>query len=290
MKLKPVVDWRNAVLPKEVKGPKTMLMDTELKMLYLLGKEYFKNEGHIIDAGCFLGGSTVAIGEGVKQNAAFRSNPKNKIIHSYDFFKVEPWTIGIYFDENTPLETSFEPIYRENINEIRSLVDINVGNVMKQSKFEAPIEILFIDIAKWWNVNDFMVKNFFTNLIPNHSIVIQQDYLFNAYTAWLHVTMEYFADYFEIIDHTERNSVLFAYKKRIPDSLLQKNIFQSLSFSEIIHLQKKATKRFDGLQKKIMQESGQNLIGLLLKHNWPGSEGYQPPSSIKAKIKKLLFG
>jgi len=269
MKSPSLPDWRNVKLPSATAAPQTMLMKTEQQLLYSLAKDYFKAEGCIVDAGCFLGGSTVPLALGVQENPHFQAAPRKPIIHSYDLFVVEPWTIGIYFPKGTPLGTSFLPIYEQNISGIADLVKVNAGDVMEADLPREPIEILFIDLAKHWTVNDYVVKNFFGRLIPGHSIVIQQDYLYHTWTGWLPVTMEYFADYFEIVDHTEKNSVAFFYHTEIPAEKLQIDVIQSLTKAQILELANKNIARFSGLQKDILTRSRDQFQEMLAEENWP---------------------
>ncbi|MEL7229909.1 MAG: hypothetical protein AAGK38_08380, partial [Pseudomonadota bacterium] len=230
-------DWRNITLPEGAVTAQTMLMDEELRMLYALGRDYYGGWGDIVDAGCFLGGSTQAMARGVLDNYLVHKNPRSKVIHSYDLYVVEPWTIGIYFPEGTPLGTSFEDIYRENIKDFSTLVEVNPGDVMvRKWPREKPIEILFIDLAKHWVVSDYMVREFFGSLVPGRSLVIQQDYIYHTCTGWLPVTMEYFSDYFELVDHTYRNSAVFLNTKKIPEELLNQNVIASLTVEQIADL------------------------------------------------------
>lgn len=261
--------WRYITLPENTVTAQTMLMHTELQMLYGLGRDYFGGWGHIVDAGCFLGGSTQALAKGVLANAQFISKPVSPVIHSYDLYVVEPWTIGIYFDEGTPLGTSFEDIYRKNIAPFSTLVNVNPGDVTqyKWDKNDA-IEILFIDLAKHWTVSDYVVRNFFGALVPGHSIVIQQDYLYHTCTGWLPVTMEYLSEYFEIIDYTERNSVAFKYVKKIPDEMLEIDIIQSLKVDEIAALSKKAIARFEPDQAGVVQQSTDEFVEQIKSLDW----------------------
>ena len=53
--------WRGVCLPPDAVGIPTMLSKTERKLLYTLAREYASGEGAIVDAGCFLGGSTAAL-------------------------------------------------------------------------------------------------------------------------------------------------------------------------------------------------------------------------------------
>lgn len=246
-----------------------MLVPDELRLLYSLGREWFRNDGCIVDAGCFLGGSTQALAHGVKANSAWIRNPRDAVIHSYDLFIVEPWTIGIFFPDTTPLGTSFEADFRANIDGFSNLVSVHAGNVMQAALPPGNIELLFIDVAKHWTTSDYLVRYFFGKLIPGRSIVIQQDYLFHMWNGWLAVTMEYFADYFDILDHTEINSVVFLYKKEIPAEMLQRNLIHSLSRAEIRALANRNLDRFAGKQRDILVRSRDHFEELLQEHQWP---------------------
>lgn len=263
-------DWRNIDVPEGAVTAQTMLMDVELKMLYSLARDYYGGWGQIVDAGCFLGGSTQALARGVMDNYRFRQNPRQPVIHSYDLYIVEPWTIGIYFDEGTPLGTSFEDIYRRNIAEFAPLVEVNGGDVTKRTwNKDTPIEILFIDLAKHWTVSDYVVRNFFGALVPGHSIVIQQDYLYHTCTGWLPVTMEHFAEYFELVDYTFRNSVAFKYIKEIPAEMLQEDVIQSMTISEIQAYSNQAIARFEEDQAGVVRQSTDEFIAEVRNLGWP---------------------
>jgi hypothetical protein len=261
-------DWRKVALHPAVAAPQTMLMKTEQQLLYSLARDYFKAEGCIVDGGCFLGGSTVPLALGARDNPRFAANPRKPIVHSYDLFVVEPWTIGIYFPVGTPLGTSFQAKFENNIRDVSDLVKVNAGDVMLAELPQEPIEILFIDLAKHWTVNDYIVQNFFSRLIPGHSIVIQQDYLFHTWTGWLPVTMEYFAEYFEIVDHTEQNSVAFFYHTEIPPEKLQVDVIASLSRSQMYDLANQNIKRFSGLQREILIQSRDQFQEMLAAESW----------------------
>jgi hypothetical protein len=263
-----ISDWRKIDIAEVGVTARTMLVPDELRLLYSLGRDYFRNEGYIVDAGCFLGGSTQALAHGVRANPAWVRHPREAVIYSYDFFVVEPWTIGIYFPETTPLGTSFESIYRSNIKAVADLVSVHAGNVMQASLPPGDIEVLFIDLAKHWTVNDYLVRAFFPKLIPGRSIVIQQDYLFREWNGWLPVTMEYFADYFEMIDHTEINSVAFLYKKNIPAEMLQVDLIKSLGINQMRTLANQSLRRFSGKQQETLNRSWDHFENLLKDHGW----------------------
>ena len=68
-----------------------MLVPDELRLLNYLADEYYTGEGAIVDAGCFLGGSTVALADGLRRNLLRRQRTEEKLIHSYDRFEIEAY-------------------------------------------------------------------------------------------------------------------------------------------------------------------------------------------------------
>jgi len=263
----PLPDWRGVALPAEVGRARTMLLKTEQQLLHGLARDHFRNEGVIVDAGCFLGGSTLALASGLRANPRFQANPRRDVVHSYDLFTVEPWTIGVYFPEDTPKTMSFEPVFRGNIAPFADLVAVHPGDVTKAPVPDGPIEILFVDLAKHWTVSDYVVRAFFPRLVPGRSIVIQQDYLYHEWNGWLPVTMEYFRDSFEMIDHTERNSVVFLYTQPPPEGF-SRDVIQGLSRGEMRALADRAIARFEPPQQKILRESRDQFQELLQKAGW----------------------
>jgi len=261
-------DWRAVVLPEEVKRARTMLMPTEQQLLHGPARDHFRNEGAIVDAGCFLGGSTLALASGLRANPKFQAASRRDVIHSYDLFVVEPWTIGIYFPDDTPLGMSFESRFRENIKPFADLVAVHPGNVMKAPVPDKPIEILFIDLAKHWTVNDYVVRAFFPRLVAGRSIVIQQDYLYEAWTGWLPVTMEHFSEYFELVDHTEKNSAVFLYKRPAPPEAFARDVIQGMSRAEMRVLADRAIARFEPEQQAILRQSRDHFQQLLAQAHW----------------------
>jgi hypothetical protein len=126
-----------------------------------------------------------------------------------------------------------------------------------------PIEILFIDLAKHWDVCDWVTWQFFPHLIPGRSLVVQQDYLYHHWVAWLHVTMEYYADYFEYVCDTEVNSVVFLNTKRIPPNVLRRDTVARLTTEEKTELMDRAADRFGGRKRELMLAAKAHYLEML---------------------------
>lgn len=254
--------WRDRPLPENVTAVPTMLMESELRLLHHLAAEYYTGEGVIVDAGSFLGGSTVALADGLRRNARCRPTVGEKPIHSYDRFEVEEWTRGQFFPWSTRAESSFRHLFDENTRPLSDLIQVHAGEITSQEWSGAPIEILFIDIAKYWTICDWVTWQFFPHLIPGKSIVVQQDYLYHQWNSWLHVTMEFYSDYFEYVCDTEINSVAFLNTKKIPDAVLRRHTVGSLSFDEQTALIDRAAGRFQDRKRGLLLAAKAHLAEL----------------------------
>lgn len=256
-------DWRAQPVPAACANVPTMLVPDELRLLHHLAEECYGGFGVIVDGGSFLGGSTVALADGVRRNPHRRRISEERVIHSFDRFEVEDWTRGIYFPESTPAGAIFRDQFENNVAPYADLIEVHAGDVLAHEWKNGPIEILFIDMAKHWKVCDWVTWQFFPHLIPGRSIVVQQDYLYTRCVAWLHVTMEFYADYFEYVCDTEVNSVVFLYKKQIPESVLRRNTVESLTFEEKMALMDRAASRFDGAKRDMMLAAKAHFVEML---------------------------
>ena len=221
--------WRSVELPAFVQKVVTMLSMEERQFLYTLGRDVWTGEGAIVDAGCFLGGSTLALGMGVLANP--RSLPKDGAIHSYDLFVADSHQVGSYlkkFGAFVPGD-SVRPIFDQQTLGVKHLLTVHEGDLRSFPWTPgAPIEVLFIDVSKTWALNDFIVREFFPALMPGRSIVVQQDYV-HPTCPWLAVTMEYLSEYFELIDYAPANSLVYRAIREVPRALVATDVISSLS-------------------------------------------------------------
>ncbi len=252
--------WLARPVPAACGDVQTMLIPDELRLLDFLADDYYQQDGVIVDAGCFLGGSTLALANGLTRNLSRRRRPASKLIHSFDLFQVEDWTRGIYFPKDVEAGVGTRAIYDRNIANYAPLIDIHEGDITHSRWSGAPIEILFIDVAKHWTVCDWITENLFPHLIPGKSIVVQQDYLYHYWNGWLHVTMEHYRDNFEILCDTEYNSVAFLYKKRFEPGAIKPALVGSMPIDDKAALMDRAAARFSGQKKEWLQSSKAHFI------------------------------
>lgn len=240
-----------------------MLMQDELRLLEFLSEDYWRGDGVIIDAGCFLGGSTLALASGLRKNLARCGIAEKPLIHSYDLFRIEDWTRGVYFPESAQAGDSIRADFDRNIAGYAPLVRVREGDITASEPPSRPIEILFVDLAKHWTVCDWITENLFPHLIPDRSIIVQQDYLYHHWTGWLQVTMEYFAEEFEILCDTGSNSVAFLLRKPFAPGRLRPRLVEAMPFSEKAALMDRAASRFPPTQAEVLRSARAHFLGML---------------------------
>ncbi len=255
--------WRSREVPWSCDNVPTMLIPDELRLLHYLADECYTGAGAIVDAGCFLGGSTLALADGLRRNLQRRRRVEEKLIHTYDRFDIEDYTIDRFFSGSAQAGESFRPFFDRNTAPYATLVEVHAGDVCSWPWQGGPIEILFIDIAKHWTVCDWVTFQFFPWLIPGKSLVIQQDYLYDNWTGWLHVTMEFYSDYFEYVCDTGVNSAVFRNTKRIPEGVLREHTVVSLSTAEKIELMDRAAARLPEGHADLLRSAKQHFLEML---------------------------
>jgi SAM-dependent methyltransferase len=255
-------DWRQKAVPAACAKVPTMLVPDELRLLNHLAEEYYSGIGVIVDAGPFLGGSTVALADGVRRNPRRRRLGTEKAIHSFDRFEVEEWTRP-YFPDGPATGASFREDFHRNIAPHADMVNVHAGDVCEHRWSDGPIEILFIDLAKSPKVSDWVTWQFFPHLVPGRSLVVQQDYLYHHWVGWLHVTMEFYAEYFEYVCDTEVNSVVFLNTRKIPESVLRRHTVESLSVAEKTVLMDRAADRFEGRKRDLILSAKAHFLEML---------------------------
>lgn len=236
-------NWRAVELPGAVRKVVTMLSVEERQCLYALGRDYWTGEGAIVDAGCFLGGSTLSLAMGALANT--RSIDTAGAIHSYDLFVADAHQAGSYLKKFGTFTAgdSVRSIFDRQTLGVRAVLDVHEGDLREFPwPADSPIEVLFIDVSKTWALNDFIVREFFPALLPERSIVVQQDYV-HPTCPWLAVTMEYLADYFELIDYVPYNSLVYRTRRAVPAELVAGDVVSALADGEKRALMDRAIQR-----------------------------------------------
>lgn len=251
--------WADVELPPEVLAVPTMLSVRERQLLYWLARYHVNGSGRIIDAGSFLGGSTSALAAGL---AARADGPWDEMIAAYDKFRVEQYTIdnyGQYFSDCV-VGASFLDAFERNLAPWRNVVEARAGDILDSSWTGEPIEILFLDTIKSWVINDFAIRTFFPCLVPGHSIILQQDYLW-GFGPWLHITMELLADCVIKLDSMPYGTVAYLLIAPIPQELFSgARLRDSLPLDRRNYLMDQAVSRWEGEERGLLELAKVMLI------------------------------
>lgn len=199
-----------------------MMTDQEKRILFNAAKN--TEQGSIVDAGCFLGLSTLCLQLGLKHNDYFsEENKKNKII-TYDAFKV--WTEHVlkYTHKKYKIGDSFRDDFEKNVEQYRDYVDLRDGDLMLQEYDKGHIGLLFLDICKSFSLEEKTRKLFFPHL-QKGSIIIQQDFDWIE-APWIPIGISEMKDYLQPIASAGSSYVFFV-KDTIPSELYMEN------FSEV---------------------------------------------------------
>lgn len=264
--------------PTDIDSIGSMMNPEELSLLYSLAKNYFSDQGEIVDLGPFLGSSTACFGEGILANP-LNVRKSYKRIYSYDLFRYEKFAGFDWLINRKNLATgSFFMNYLYNIRKYvnSSLVNITPGDLCKFNWNSNPVEILFIDASKNLNLNDHIVKNFFPSLFPG-SIIVQQDYYYYG-CPWLYLSMELLKPWVDYVGDAPGATAYFVVNKKIPKVLTKNPLFKMINPARAIYY-------FKQLLSQQQSYSYEHQILLLKFYQYLSENNNQ---ELKNDIKSLL--
>jgi hypothetical protein len=249
--------WRDLTLPSDAVGIPTMLSKDERRLLYGLAREYASGDGAIVDAGCFLGGSTAALLAGLRDRPHCWAGPP---LESYDLFRVEAFTVPKFFvnDRKIRVGDSFRSRYDTHVARFDLPHVVHEGDVIEIGWSGGPIDVLFLDVLKSWEINDAVLRDFFPSLVPGRSVVVHQDYGWGD-NPWIHVTVELMRDSLVLIDWMEWGSHVFFVEKELPEHLLATGV-SSLDLDTKIELIDSAIAHADGWVRGMIEIARAKLI------------------------------
>ncbi len=224
----------HGLLPHKALAIPSMLSYEERALLHWAAREGCGAAGQVIDAGCYLGGSTLSLATGLSRSA--KDPGDSRRVHSFDLFIVGGERERVYFEADFPFEVGADirPLFEANVAPVRSLVEVHAGDVLHTTWSGERIGTLFVDIAKSWATNDHVVRQFFPPLVPG-SVVIQQDLVHWGH-PWCALTMEWLIDHFEYLGHVSFSSAVYRVRHPIPVDDLPTDLLDRLSAEEALGL------------------------------------------------------
>jgi hypothetical protein len=192
--------YRNYQRPAQACG---MTSNNELCFLETYAREAFSGMGGIVDLGCWYGATTLSLARGL---AARPRGAGAGTITALDLFEWQSWMDPIAEIVALPRRyaagQSFYEEVRELLRPYAPFVKIEKRDLLAYSPPPAPIEFLFIDAMKSWELAQTIVSRYFPLLIPQRAYVVQQDFAwYHPVVATNHLIMWYLRDYFRCVYH-----------------------------------------------------------------------------------------
>jgi hypothetical protein len=189
-----------------------MTTDNELQLLETYAREEFTGAGRIVDLGCWYGATTLSLVRGLASN---RRATTHRTIEAFDLFEWYEWMDPIAAQLSLPRRYSSGESFYEDVRELLrphgSLVRAEKQDLLLYMPPPIPIEFLFVDAMKNWDLAQKIVSRFFPLLIRGTSYVVLQDFAYYyPEIATNHLIMWYLRDYFRCVHHVPRScSVVF---------------------------------------------------------------------------------
>jgi hypothetical protein len=249
--------WRDVSLPPDATGIPTMLSKMERRLLYGLARDYAADDAAIVDAGSFLGGSTAALLAGVRDRRQPWMGPP---VESFDFFRVEAFTIPKFFWNHPSVQVgqSFRPRFDAHIARFDVPHIVHEGDITKIGWSGGPIDVLFLDVLKSWEINDAVLRDFFPSLVPGRSVIVHQDYGWGD-NPWIAVTVELMRDSLVLIDWMEWGSHVYFVEGELPADVIEEGV-ADLDLDTKLELVERAIHHAEGWVQGMMEISRAKLL------------------------------
>jgi hypothetical protein len=194
----------------------------------------YQGRGAIVDLGCFLGATTIALAEGL----ALNRKAKCKQIHAYDLFRwskgFELWAEGKGVEGRFADGESFLAEFLKRSEPWRDYIAAHKEDLAQAQWRNGPIEFLLIDAMKTAETASAILRAFFPNLIPAVSYVAHQDFA-HAYTPWIHLITFRLREYFSVVaDVPASGTTVFRCEGALQGRLLDMDVsFSKTTIEEI---------------------------------------------------------
>lgn len=239
-----------------------MISPDERSLLAFLAEHAWRPGTCIVDGGAFLGASTRSLIDGLTRNRQLPTD-RRPIIHSYDLFVANDYMVDRYLSRaGIGPGDSYLELFLEHLRPDEDLVEVHPGDVRRSIWSGEPISILFLDMIWSWDVNRFVMENFYRNLSTQGAFVVHQDYVY-AWYPWLPISMEYFADHFEFVGYVPLASVVFRTIKPLEPERLCVDFLHEVDADSLMSLMTRAIERFSGDPRGVLECSKASLLRYL---------------------------
>lgn len=146
----------------------------------------YRGVGEIVDLGCLLGATTLALAKGLQSSTSVSS--KAKRIHAYDRFEWEEAFSGLPggFSRAYKPGENFCSEFESRTSQFAEYIRTYNGDLTGIGWHGGPIEFLLVDASKSWELCEFIGRVFHPRLLVDDSFIFEQDFK-HCYTPWVHM-------------------------------------------------------------------------------------------------------
>ncbi len=192
-----------------------------------------EQEGAIVDLGCWLGATSIALADGLSDHSAAGEHSEKKVL-GFDRFVWEQWMpshvpYGLY-----EVGESFLPEARRVVRDHGGgKVELHQADLTSYQWTGGSIKILLVDAMKTEALVRQIARSFYPKL-SSGSLLIHQDFK-HFHTTWIHLLQYQLREYFRVCRVIPKGgTVAFRVLKPIPDELLERATdFANLSDDEV---------------------------------------------------------
>src|SRR5687767_14496237 len=152
-----------------------MVSSDEIAFFRECASRYVGKEGAIVDLGCWLGSTSIALAEGILSHASVADNQAGKVL-AFDTFIWDDW-----MPENLPYGRyqpgeSFLPEARRLVRDHGGgRIELIQADLAHYEWKEGPIKLLLVDAMKNEDMASRIPRAFYPSLIPG-GLLIHQDF------------------------------------------------------------------------------------------------------------------
>lgn len=193
---------------------------------------YAGKEGAMVDLGCWLGSTSIALARGLLSHGS-KTDDQDEKVFGFDRFIWEGWMPArIPYCQYEPGE-SFLPEARRVVREYGSgRVELIQADLNHYQWEGGPIKILLVDAMKGPGLTTHIARNFFASLAPG-GLLIHQDFK-HYFTSWIHLLHYRLREYFRFYRSVPVGTVAFTVVAPIPrETLHQATDFAAVTDDEI---------------------------------------------------------
>jgi hypothetical protein len=208
---KPVHVLGDGVPKADIPG---MVSSDEMAFFTESAARYFGKEGAIVDLGCWLGSTSIALAQGILSHGAKADHSNEKVL-GFDRFQWESWMPAHIPSCRYEPGDIFLPEAQRVVSEHGGgKIELIPADLGQHEWSGGPIKILLVDAMKNEELAIRIPRNFFPSLVPG-SLLIHQDFK-HYYTSWIHVLQYQLRQYFRFYRSVRWGTVAFEVLASIP--------------------------------------------------------------------------